>query len=72
MHMGVNFSSVVPVTPRSAMEFCRSSNSSNLLLLFSLPARMKKIQSKMNELECFNKIFPIISQWEFFQRLKGS
>ena len=40
------------LTQKSAVEFCRNSNSSKLLRLSLLPARMKKIQSKMNELEC--------------------
>ena len=40
------------LTPKSAMEFCRNSNSSKLLKLSSLPARIRKFQSKMNELEC--------------------
>ena len=40
------------LTPKSVMEFCRNSNSSKLLYFSSLPARMKKIQSKMKELEC--------------------
>ena len=40
------------LTPKSAVEFCPNSNSSKLLWLSSLPARMKKIQSKMKELEC--------------------
>ena len=40
------------LTPKSAVEFCRNSNSSKLLWLSSLPARMKKIQSKMKALEC--------------------
>ena len=31
------------LTPKSLVEFCRYSNSSKLLWLFSLPARMKKI-----------------------------
>ena len=39
------------LTPKSAAEFCPNSNSSKLLWLSSLPARMK-IQSKMKELEC--------------------
>ena len=59
------------LTLKSAAEFCPNSNSSKLLKLASLPAKMKKIQSKMKELES-NKIFPIISLWEFFQTLKGS
>ena len=32
------------LTPKSAMEFCRNSNSSKLLCMSSIPARMKKIQ----------------------------
>ena len=40
------------LTPKSAVEFCRNSNSSKLLKLSLLPERMKKIQSKMKELEC--------------------
>ena len=40
------------LTLESVGEFCRNSNSSNLLWLSSLPARMKKIQSKMKALEC--------------------
>ena len=40
------------LTPKSAVEFCRNSISSKLLYLSLLPARMKKIQSKMKELEC--------------------
>ena len=40
------------LTPKSAAEFCRNSNSSKLLCLSSLPARMKKTQSKRKELEC--------------------
>ena len=40
------------LTPKSAAEFCPNWNSSKLLYLSSLPARMKKIQSNMKELEC--------------------
>ena len=40
------------LTPKSAAEFCPNWNSSKLLLLSSFPARMKKIQSNMKELEC--------------------
>ena len=32
------------LTPKSAVEFCQNSNSSKLLWLSSLPARMKKIR----------------------------
>ena len=40
------------LTPKSAAEFRQNSNSFKLLLLSSLPARMKKIHSKKEELEC--------------------
>ena len=49
----------------------RNLNSSKLSCMSLLPARMKKIQSKMQALEC-SKISPIISLWGFFQTLKGS
>ena len=41
----------------------RISNSSEMLWMFSLPASMKKIRSKMRALEC-SQHFPIISLWE--------
>ena len=50
---------------------CRNLNSSKLLCMSSLPARMRMIDSKMKELEC-SQDFPIISIWGFFQTLKGS
>ena len=40
------------LTPQSVVEFCRNSNSSKLLWFSLLPARIKKIQSKMKALEC--------------------
>ena len=40
------------LTQKSAAEFCQNSNSSKLSCMSSLPARMKKIQSKMKEQEC--------------------
>ena len=39
------------LTPKSAMESCRNSNSSELLGLVFLSARMKKIHPKMKVLE---------------------
>ena len=39
------------------MGFCRNSNSSKLSCMFSLPARMKKIQLKMKVLECSQDFF---------------
>ena len=40
------------LTLQSVVEYGRNSNSSKLLWLSSLPARMKKTQSKMKTLEC--------------------
>ena len=39
------------LTPKSEIESCRNSNSSELLWLVLLPARIKKIHSKMKVLE---------------------
>ena len=39
------------LTPKSVMKYCQNSNSSKLLCLVLLPARMKKIHSKMTALE---------------------
>ena len=39
------------LTPMSVMESCQNSNSSKLLWLVLLPARMKKIHPKMKVLE---------------------
>ena len=39
------------ITPESVVGSGRNSNSSKLLCMFSLPARMKMIQSKMKGLE---------------------
>ena len=48
----INFSDAQgQITPRSVMESCRNSNSSKLLWLVLLSARMKKILSKMKVLE---------------------
>ena len=40
------------LTPQSLVRSSRISNSSEMLLMFSLPASMKKIRSKMKALEC--------------------
>ena len=40
------------LTPQSLVRSGRISNSSEMLLMFSLPASMKKIRSKMKALEC--------------------
>ena len=48
----INFSGVQrQLTPKSVMESCRNSNSSELLWLVLLSARMKKIHPKMKVLE---------------------
>ena len=39
-------------TPQSLVRSDRISNSSEMLMMFSLPTSMKKIQSKMKALEC--------------------
>ena len=39
------------ITPKSAIEYCRNSNSSKLLQLVLLPARIKKTHPKMKVLE---------------------
>ena len=58
------------LTPKSAVEFCRNSNSSKLLWLPSLPARMKKIQSKMKALECYQD-FPHYKYMGIFSNAHG-
>ena len=45
----------------------RISNSFKLLYMSSLPANMKRIQSK-----CNNIVFPIISLWIFFKRSRAA
>ena len=48
----INFSDAQgELTPKSVMESCLNSNSSELLWLFLLSIRMKKIHPKMKELE---------------------
>ena len=51
------------LTPQSLVRSGRISNSSEMLWMFSLPASMKKIRSKMKALE-WSKHFPIITLWE--------
>ena len=51
------------LTPQSLVRSGRISNSSEILWMFSLPASMKKIRSKMN-------IFPIITLWELFDAME--
>ena len=51
------------LTPQSLVRSGRISNSSEMLWMFSLPASMKKIRTKMKALE-FSQHFPIIYLWE--------
>ena len=54
------------------MGFGRNSNSFKFLCMCLLPARMKKIQSKMNLLEWPQHFSYYLSLWEFYDLLKGS
>ena len=58
------------LTPQSVVESCRISNSSKPLMLSSLPATMKKIQSKMKELEC-SQDFPHYRSMGIFSDAQG-
>ena len=49
------------LTHKSLVRSCRISNPFKMLWLFMLPARIKKIQSKMKH---GHKVFPIITLWE--------
>ena len=50
--MGVFSNAQGQLTPQSVVESCQISNSFDILWLSSIPARMKKIQSKKKTLEC--------------------
>ena len=50
--MGVFAYAKGQLTPQSLVRSGRISNSSEMLCMFSLPASMKKIRSKMKALEC--------------------
>ena len=58
------------LTPKSAVECWCNSNSSKLLWLSSLPARMKKIRSKMKALEC-KQDFPHFNYMGIFSNTQG-
>ena len=58
------------LTQKSAAEISPNVNSSKLLQLSSLPARMKKIQSKMKELECLQD-FPHYKSMGIFSNAQG-
>ena len=53
------------LTPQSLVRSGRISISSEILWMFSLPASMKKIRSKMKALE-WTQHFPILTLWELF------
>ena len=61
--MGIFPDSQGQLTPQFLVRSGRISNSSEMLWISSLPASMKKIQSKMKALQC-SQHFPIITQWE--------
>ena len=61
--MGIFPDAQGPLTPKSLVRSCRISNSFEMLWMFSLPASMKKIGSKMKALEC-SQHFLIITLWE--------
>ena len=53
LYMYINFSDAQgQIAPQSLVRSGRISNSSEMLWMFSLPASIKKIRSKMKELEC--------------------
>ena len=58
------------LTPKLAEKFCPNSNASTFLQLSLLPARMKKIQSKMKELECLQD-FPHYQPMRIFSDAQG-
>ena len=68
----INFSDAQgQLTPKSVKESCQNSESSELLWLVLLSARMKKIHPKMKVLE-WSQHFSHYKSMGIFQRLKGS
>ena len=61
--MGIFPNAQGQLTHKSFVEYCPISNPSKILWLSSLPARIKKNQSKMKELSG-HKVFPITTLWE--------
>ena len=55
--MGVFSNAQEQLTPQSVVESCRHSNSSEILWLSSIPAKMKKIRSKIKVLEIICRFF---------------
>ena len=67
----INFSDAQgQLTPKSVMESCRNSNSSELSWLVLLPAGMKKIHPKMNVLE-WSQHFSHFKSMRIFQDAQG-
>ena len=64
--MGIFPNTQGKVTHKSPVGSCRNSNPSEILWVYLLPARMKKIRSKMKELE-WSQLYSLI-----FLTLKGS
>ena len=62
-NMGIFPDAQGQLTPHSLVRSGRNLNSSEMLWMFSLPASMKKIRSKMKALE-WSQHFPIITLWE--------
>ena len=61
--MGIFPNAQGQLTHKSLVQYCQISNPFEKLWLSSLPARIKKNQSKMKELE-WSQDFPIITLWE--------
>ena len=59
-------------TPKSVMESCRNSNSSELLWLVLLSARMKKIHPKMEVLEWSQQLSHYKSMGIFSRRSRAA
>ena len=59
-------------TPKSVMESCRNSNSSELLWLVLLSARMKKIHPKMEVLEWSQQLSHYKSMGTFSRRSRAA
>ena len=67
----INFSDAQgQITPESAAVSGRNLNSSKLLCMSSLPARMRMIDSKIKELEC-SQDFSHYKSMGFFQDAQG-
>ena len=61
--MGIFPNAQGQLTHKSFVRYCPISNPVKILWLSSLPARIKKNQSKMKELE-WSQGFPVITLWE--------